>query len=435
MKAVQLTRATGTAALVIATLTVAGCSAPPSAPSGDGSALTVWLDAPRLAAGQAYAEAHPEMDIRIVTVDKSTVLSKINLANQARSGWPDMVWPGDPATVGLLSSPQIAYATDISEFVPDDVRGEFAEGALAGCEIDGGLYCLRNDLGQTVLWYDQMLMDEYGYEIPTTWDEYAALGETVAEEHPGTIIGTLGGKTGAGTYFVSSECETRNLLSSTEVGIKVSSENCTRVADLLQPLVENGSVAPLDYADPTIAQLGAEDKILMMPGPSYYGAFAFRDAYHIPEGRIAAAAMPTWAGESGPVAGSAGGGILVVSDHSSPEVQQAATEMALWMTTDVDLQKALPTFPAYAPAAARWCEVQAETKYFASDPCDTMIEMAPLVSPTFGSVTYQPEWETTYNATIVAAAGQKGSLRDALETWGKQLTSAAQNQGYSVVTK
>ena len=434
MRTAHRTRAAAGAAIAAAMLTVAGCAGTPSTPEGDGSALTVWLDAPRLAAGQAYAAENPEMDIRIVTVDKATVIAKINLANQAGSGWPDMVWPGDPATIGLLASEQIDYAADISEFVPDNVRGEFTEGALSGCEIDEGLYCLRNDLGQTVLWYDQKLMDEYGYEIPTTWEEYAELGEKVAEEHPGTIIGTLGGKTGAGTYFVSSECETRNLLSQTEVSIQVDTEQCTRVANLLQPLVENGSVAALDYADPTIAQIAAEDKVLMMPGPSYYGAFAFRDAYKVPEGRITAAPLPAWPGESEPVAGSAGGGILVISSHASPEVQRAATEMALFMTTNVELQKTLPTFPAYAPAAEQWCDVQAEAGYFASDPCPAMTAMAPLVSPTFGSVTYQPEWETTYNATIVTTAGEKGSLLDALDAWGQQLASAAQNQGYTVGT-
>lgn len=436
MKNLDRARIGAGAVLAVALLAVtAGCAQTPQQPDDDGKSLTVWLDAPRLAAGQAYADAHPELDIRIVTVDKATVLSKINLANQAGKGWPDLVWPGDPATIGLLASEQIGFAADISSYVPDDTRSGFVEQALAGCEIGDGLYCLRNDLGQTVLWYDQTLMDQYGYDVPTTWDEYAALGEKVAQEHPGTIIGTLGGKTGAGTYFVSSECPTRDLVSQTEVRIDTAAKECTRVADLLQPLVDNGTVAALDYADPTIAQLGAEDKILMMPGPSFFGAFAFRDAYHIPAGRVAAAAMPTWSGQSTPVAGSAGGGILVVSSHASPETQRAATEMALFMTTDVDLQKTLPTFPAFAPAADAWCEVQAEAKYFATDPCDVMKEMAPLVSSTFGSVTYQPEWESTYNATIVKTAGAGGSLTDGLNDWGTQLTAAAKNQGYSVISK
>ena len=43
-----------------------------------------------------------------------------------------------------------------------------------------------------MLWVNQKRMDEFGYTVPTTWQEWAALGEKVAAEHPGYIIGNIG---------------------------------------------------------------------------------------------------------------------------------------------------------------------------------------------------------------------------------------------------
>src|SRR5665647_2752566 len=94
----------------------------------------------------------------------------------------------------------------------------FTPGALNPLTVDGTTYGLRNDLAPTVTWYNQSLMDEFGYDVPATWEEYEALGVKVAAEHPGYIIGTVGdsftpeiffwaakapGNVGGGTWFIS----------------------------------------------------------------------------------------------------------------------------------------------------------------------------------------------------------------------------------------
>ena len=54
------------------------------------------------------------------------------------------------------------------------------------------MYGLRNDLRPAVFWYNKALIDQFGYTIPTTWEEYQALGDKVAAEHPGYIVGSVG---------------------------------------------------------------------------------------------------------------------------------------------------------------------------------------------------------------------------------------------------
>jgi multiple sugar transport system substrate-binding protein len=63
---------------------------------------------------------------------------------------------------------------------------------MAGCTINGTVYCLRNDLAQNLFWYNSALMKQFGYSVPTTWQQWQALGEQVAAHHPGYLVGSAG---------------------------------------------------------------------------------------------------------------------------------------------------------------------------------------------------------------------------------------------------
>ena len=60
-------------------------------------AITVWADATRQPAVEAFIAAHPEVPVNLVLDDGSsgasgTFQTKISLADQANEGWPDVVF-------------------------------------------------------------------------------------------------------------------------------------------------------------------------------------------------------------------------------------------------------------------------------------------------------------------------------------------------------
>ena len=313
--------------------------------------LLVWVDNTRMPAAQQYEKAHPDLKMRIVTIppDAGYVPTKISLANRTRSGWPDVVFLANPAEAATLASEKFGYAAPLDDLVPKSVRDGFTPGSLDTCTFGGKAYCLRNDIAPTVLWYDAQLMKRYGYQVPKTWADYQQIGLKAAEEHPGTIVGAVNGKYGAGIYFGSSGCPTRDTLSLTAVHIDLAGPNCTRVADLLQPLARKKAVTTVVPIDPGFAKFGKGDKILMLPAPAWFGDFMFGPAFKVPKGRIAAAPMPTWPGEDKPYAGQVGGGAFLVSAHAGTRTEQAA-DLVRWMTTDVNLQAKQPTYPAFTAA-------------------------------------------------------------------------------------
>jgi hypothetical protein len=84
------------------------------------------------------------------------------------------------------------FAAPLEDLISEEVRGEWPETSTAQCTVDGKQYCVQDDLAQVVLRVNQKKVDEFGAAVPTTWQEWAALGEQVAAEHPGYIVGNIG---------------------------------------------------------------------------------------------------------------------------------------------------------------------------------------------------------------------------------------------------
>ena len=144
-----------------------------------------------------------------------------------------------------------------------------------------------------MLWYDKTLMDKFGYTVPTTWQEWAAIGAKVATEHPGYIIGNTGDSYSAWTYLWADKCPISQVQKNGSVRINSTDSHCTRMASLLDPLIKNKTTPPENIFTPAFAQEygGADPKVLMMPGPTWYAKDVFSGTLKIPAGHMAAA-MP-----------------------------------------------------------------------------------------------------------------------------------------------
>ncbi|MDQ0634175.1 ABC-type glycerol-3-phosphate transport system substrate-binding protein [Arthrobacter pascens] len=421
------------ALLATAVLALSACSgggASQAAPSDDPNAtLLVWTDSTRQAGFEAFQKANPNVKMKIETVDGSALLTKIQLFNRTGSGWPDVVFSQNPDDATSLSSSQYNYMASLDSLVSQDVQKGFGN-ANQGCTQGGKLMCLKNDLAQDVLWYNKPLMEKFGYKLPTTWDEYQALGKKVAAEHPGYIIGAAGDTNVYYDYFWSSGCPLQTVVSDTEVKINTKDPKCTRVADMLDPLLANGSVAKASPFDPSVAALGKDQKVLMMPGASWFGDFVFKPAasFGSPEGVIAAAPIPAWSGEPTNYSGAQGGGIYMVSSHSKNTA--GAVKIALWMATSNDYQTTAPTYPAYGPAATAWAARLASDKFYAENPFPVLQAAAGKINPAESPTRYG--MAPALSATVTAAIKSGKTIASSLEDLQTQLAGVAQTTGYAV---
>jgi hypothetical protein len=276
-------------------------------------------------------------------------------------------------------------------------------------------------------------MGKFGYTVPTTWQQWAALGQQVATQHPGYIVGNIGDSFGHWIYLWANQCPLEQLQGS-KLLINATDVHCTEMASLLDPLIKNGSLPPLSVFSPDFAKKygGANDKVLLMPGPSWYATSLFRDTLHIPAGQITAATPLQWENQTPITTGQVGGGPWIISKHSANIA--TAADFVTWATTvynpDPSGANARPGYPAYAPVAAKWLTGMATNSYFAADPTPALKAAAADIWKGWSIVTYpdQPVWSNTVVTGLVAGK----SLSSLLPAFGSALAQAAQAANYQV---
>lgn len=394
--------------------------------------VIVWLDPGRTIAGDIYLKKHPEDrgKVKFYTEPQGILASKVPLFNAAGSGWPD-VYFGDPTDVALMSSSAYSYDLDLNGLVPQDTINNFAPGALDNCRLNGHLYCLRNDIAQTMLWYDKPLMEKFGYTVPTTWDDYLTLARRVGKEHPGYIIGDFGDIFGMFTFFWSSGCPLNTVVGQDTVHINTADPKCTRAAELVDNARKTGALLPHSLFDPSFGKAASAGKLLMFNAPVWYPYFIIKPYKEIAAGHLAAASLPKWAGEDKAYTGSGGGGGWEVSTHAKN--RKKAVDVAIWLSTSSDYlaDPTVGTFPAYTPAIDAWGKSHANDPFFAADPFPALKESASLIRPSWNSVRY--DVNTIFGQIVVNGQDQGKNVLDLLPEVQRQLVNAAKNTDYQIV--
>lgn len=434
------------AAAICATLLVAACGSPAAkntsadTPYGFSTAkqtdgeLLVWVDSTRVDAAKAYQTAHPDKKLDIVTYDgnangSNTLKTKVQLFDKAGSGWPDVVFTTDnnSASWGSLSNSKFTAPLN-KGLIDKGVLDGFAKGALDPCTVDGTVYCLRNDLAQVVLWYDKPLLAQFGYQVPTTWEDYVALGEKVAAEHPGYIVGTAGDAWAPEIYMWGSECPANQITGAKAITVKATDAKCKRAAELIDKLVANKTMSTLSLFGPDFAKTQG-DKVLMMPGPAWYGGAVFQGTLKTPAGKIAVAPALKWADQSTPVTGNVGGGTWWLSSHTAH--LDAAKDFLTWVATNDAYQVELsPGYPAYAPAAANWLKKQQSGNYWAADIAGPITAAAGQVWSGWGSPEFSQE--AVWAKTIIPGQTAGKTIVSMLPDWQTAIEQQAQVFGYRV---
>lgn len=399
------------------------------------SAITVWVDASREPAVDAFKEAHPEIDVTVETYDggangTGSFQTKITAFDQAGSGWPDVVFSTQNNDAAWASQGDSPFAAPLNKgYFDSDFLDGFTPGALNPVTIDDTVYGLRNDLASVVTWYDQSLFDEFGYEVPTTWEEYEALGEKVATEHPGYIVGSVADAWTPEVYFWGAKAPLNVVDGVDKFSADASDEHAVNMATIIDNLLQAGSLIQDSVFSPEFVTNYA-GKVLMLPGPIWYSGALFSnpDSLNATPGTIGAGLPLAWDGEDA-VTGNVGGGTWFVSSHSKN--LEAAKTFLEFVTSSDEYQVALaPGLPAFAAAADKWLANQAESGFFTEDFVADVTTASGQVWDGWGYPRFSQEAVWAKTVTPELAAG--GSLVDLLPTWEEAIKNEAQVNGYTV---
>lgn len=402
------------------------------------SEITVWVDASREPAVTAFQKAYPDIKIKYETYDGSaggsgTFQSKISLMDQAGSGWPDVVfstqqndaiWASKQTTNG-----EQGFAAPLNKgLLEQSFLDGFADGALDFATIDGTVYGLRNDLAQTVFYYDQTLLDQFGYDVPTTWEEYGELGDQLAADHPGYILGSLGDSFMPYVYYGGSESP---VFQTPEAGVfhsDTADDNAVKITKILDKMVANGTLVSDSVFSADFAANYA-GKLVGIPGPVWFTGAIFQSGLAVPAGQIGVAPPLKW--EGGDIAaGNVGGGQWYASSHSQ-NLDAVKTFLTFVTSADEFQVEASSGYPAYEAAATKWLAKQAEAKYFVNaDFEDIMSATATKIWSGWNVTSWSPE--TAWAKIVIPGIAAGDTIESLLPTWQKELENEATVNGYTV---
>lgn len=399
-----------------------------------GSQITVWVDSTRLPAAQAYNKAHPNSQVKIVSYDgnangSNSFKTKFSLFDRAGSGWPDVVFTTDNNSASWGSLDGTGDLAPVNKgLVPTSTLNGFAKGSLDVCTLNGVTYCLRNDLAQNVLWYNKTLMDKWGYQVPTTWEQYQQLADQVAKQHPGYIVGSAGDAWAPEIYMWGAECPANDVTGPKTIKVDTSNANCVKAAKMLDSLIANKTMSTLSLFGPEFAKQQGS-KVLMLPGPDWYGGSVFQGTLKTPKGQIAVAPALHWSDQNPPVTGDVGGGAWWISSHSKN--LKAAEDFATWVTTNNAYQADLaPGYPAYTAAAKGWLAKQQASGYWANDISAPILAAAGQVWSGWGSAAFSQE--SIWAKVVQAGMAQGKTIESLLPAWQTEIENEAKVLGYTV---
>lgn len=432
---------TALAMAATATLAVTGCagSAGPAATDGgitndESATLVVWTDAVREPGFKAYAEANPDVKIDIVVVADADVPTKIQLANQTKSGWPDVIFLPTSTVAAQLATPAYDFVRSLDDVVDVEVLEGFGS-ALDVCTIDGKPYCLRNDLAPSVLYYNTATFAEFGYEVPATMEDFVALAEDIGENHPGyevQINGALG-QAYVNQFYAASGCPVGELQGPAEVKIDWSDPKCARVTEALDRLLASGTLNTNTLNAAQQGERGSQGKVVMTVNAIWRADASFPEAWQWPEGTLGVAPMPVWGdGEGDGWTGSEGGAGVVVSKHSKN--LEGAVEIAQWITTNPDYQLTAPGLPAYEELRADWLakKVPANTLYADPDAAaEVFLAASQNITPTWEWTAFSPT--DAFTQAVVPKVQQGGTFESGIKAVQELSANLARVAGYTVV--
>lgn len=404
--------------------------APVATPVGDPKApVSVWIDQDRQPAFDAYVKAHPDKKdlLKAVIVDREQLPAKVLLFNNTKSGWPDVVF-AEPRLVARVSDAAHNFPLDLTPYVPADVIKNYA--GIENCIFDGKVFCLRNDLAQFVLYYNKPLMDKFGYTVPTTWEDFQALSDKVAAEHPGYLMGTMGDGWSFLSYFEAANCSYARVKDAGTLVINPADPNCIKAAKLADHMLANKTLWTTDYFDASFAKQATDGKLLMVPMAAWAWG-VFDSTYKFPAGSLGVALPLKWAADAAPMTAAMGGAAWTVSSHAKNIA--LSVDFIQWVTQNEDFWKGTTNFPAYKPIQPLWHDAVKGNKLFANDPWEPMSQAATMISP----LDAWPRFDliVPLNGFVKDAAKNKTTLEASLPKLVDIFKALAEAQGYNVVSE
>ena len=405
---------------------LAGCGGGESA--GGAVELTLWAWLPDMQLQvDMFEKAHKNIKVKLVNAGQGEdEYEKLRTALKAGSGAPDVV---HMEFQYIPTFRQIDGLADISEYGANDLKNDYAPWTWGQVSDGDAVYSMPWDSGPMALLYRKDVFDEYGLEVPRTWDQFAQQAEKLHNANPELYLADFTPEDGGWLTGLMWQAGARPFeVEGTKISIELNSPEIERLTEYWGDLVERGVVATkpgfTNEWYRSLAKGTYATWVTAAWGPVFLEGVAGES-----KGKWRAAPLPQWE-EGAQESSNWGGSTLAVTTQS--EHPEEAAELAMWLTHDpkptklyttkqflFPVLKDLLNSPEFKNDKSDFYGGQAVNSVFveASKHVDTGFEFSPFQDYVYTQLTEQ------YGAAVsgdVEFAQVPDNLQDKVSSFAKQ---------------
>ncbi|WP_434968691.1 ABC transporter substrate-binding protein [Microbacterium sp. bgisy207] len=396
-----------------------------------GGEITYWSWTPSAEAQvEAFEAKYPNVTVNLVNAGTNTEeYTKLQNAIKAGSGAPDVV------QIEYYAFPQFALSDSLLDLAPygfADLEGDYSAGPWGSVDFDGKIYGLPQDSGPMALFYNKTVYDQYGIEVPTTWDEFIAAGEKLQAADPTKFIAADTGDAGFTTSMIwQAGGQPFQTTDGTTITIDLQDEGSTQFADMWNQLLENGLLADIPaWSDEWFTGLGDGTIASLVIGAWMPGVLESS----VPDGagdwRVAP--MPSYDGS--PVSAENGGGGQAVTKQSKNPALAAA--FLKWLNNDPESLEIFAESGGFPSTTAQLSDpafVDQESEYFGGQQINQVLTQAAAdVRTGWQYLPYQVYANSIFGDTVGQSYQTQSDLNVGLQAWQDQLVTYGNDQGFTV---
>ena len=397
--------------------------------------LTFWAWVPDIAQEVAlFEQKYPAVKVKVVNAGQGgPEYTKLRTVLQAGTGAPDV------AQIEFQYIPTFTITDSLLDLRP------YGAAALKDTFVDwtwaqvsgpnGEVWAIPQDTGPLGMLYRKDIFDQYGIQVPTTWDEFAAAARKLHTANPNVYLTNFAPNEVAAWHGLLWQAGGKPYVKSgkSTIAIHVNDAPSKKLAAYWGGLAKEGVVGTEpDFTDPWFAALNSGKYATWLTAA--WGPVFLSGSAKSTSGKWRAAPLPQW-DASTPQSGNWGGSTSAVIKSTKNAI--AAAVFAQFLNTDPDSTKLFATkqflFPATKALLADPAYVGDTPAFYGGQKVNELFAgISSTVNTTFQWPPFLDRVETDFIETVGKALTDKTDAVAALDQWQTRITTFAKGQGFTV---
>jgi multiple sugar transport system substrate-binding protein len=397
--------------------------------------ITFWTWVPDIENEIAlFEEAYPAITVNLVNAGQGADhYQQMRTALEAGQGAPDI------AQIEFQMIQSFAITENLLDLRP------YLSGGLSEQFVDwtwqqvtgpnGEIWAVPQDSGPMGMLYRVDFFDQFGIEVPETWDDFAAAAERLRSADPSKYLTNVAPNQAASFVGMLWQAGANPFEGSDGEVLKVDlqSDIATQVAQYWGDLAQRDLVSTdADFADQWYQAFNQGKYATWLTAA--WGPVFLSSAAESTSGNWRAAVLPQWNAGDG-ISANWGGSTNAVMNASQKPIP--AAKLAEFINTDAESTKKMATEQFLFPVTTALLEdpefTGQELEFYGGQQVNELFaQISDTVPLGFTWSPFQDQVYADWEDTVGTALAEKADVVAAMAAWEDRIKTFAQNQGFTV---